>query len=86
MISLKKLLLEDENLVSVCMVCDKISPLQVGSNYKKSHGLCREHYIAYMTQLRQTDIETVRKTADSKNITTPNTSGAKDTDPLPKMD
>jgi hypothetical protein len=93
-ISLKRLLFENTT-VPVCMVCEKISPRRDVPENQKSHGLCREHYIAFMTQAtkRPMSLDDARKSADrieAKNKTkgialTVNTSGAKETDPLPEM-
>lgn len=76
--------LQEEDLKRVCMYCELIFLTPPG---KKSHGYCREHYIAMMMDLLKKPHEVAVQMADKAEVGqgfTPNTSGAKETDPLPE--
>jgi hypothetical protein len=72
------------DIVRVCMYCDLISPTPPTPN--KSHGMCKEHYIAYAMNNMDMPIEKATHKAEFKEKQgqfSPNTSGASATDPLP---
>jgi hypothetical protein len=76
---------ETHGVVRACAYCDMIAPPL--NNDNRSHGYCREHMIAfYMDQLQKTHSQ-AREIIDAKEKAgmqyPPNSSGAKETDPLP---
>lgn len=77
-----------EDIIRVCSYCELLKPTPPDT--RKSHGYCREHYIAALREqmgMSQAEAEETCHNQSQGAIAPfpPNTSGAKATDPLPPI-
>lgn len=79
-------ILQKEGLIRACAYCDILNPPT--DEQPRSHGYCREHSIRWvMDNLGFSQIEAVQWMKEKEKAGStfpPNTSGAKETDELPK--
>lgn len=83
--SILREIFEQREAIRACAYCDLINPPVLDKTKGRSHGMCKDHYLAYWIQKRNFSPEDAQKQVNKLRDEdfVPNTSGAKPTDPLP---